>query len=104
MNDMNTFPDTFEIDRIYKFERIRHGSIEKARLIIFDDGSARVIGALDVGCDNGADAWKSAVKHLKNEGFEFKEAGQKCAMEDFPPQPGEDPVDALRRWSKALRS
>jgi len=104
MNNMKTFPETFEIDRIYMFERIRNGRIEEARLIVFEDGSARIIGALDCSFDNGPEAWESAIRKLKEEGFEFKEEGRRCAMEDFPPQPGENPLDALKRWSKALRS
>jgi hypothetical protein len=100
---MNPYPDTFDVDRIYKFERVRDGRAEEARLIVYEDGSASIIGALDGGCDNGPEAWKSAVEWLKEEGFEFKQAGKKCAMEDFPPHPGEDPVDALKRWAKALR-
>jgi hypothetical protein len=101
---MNNYPEKFEIDRIYKFQRIRDGRAEEARFIVFDDGSARIIGALDGGCDNGPEAWKSAVKWLKREGFEFKEAGKIVRLEDFPPQPGEDPLAGGRRWSKALRS
>jgi hypothetical protein len=101
---MKPYPKTFEIDRIYKFERIRDGHPEEARLIVYDDDSASIIGAIDHGFEGHPGVWKSAVKCLEKEGFEFKEAGKKCAMEDFPPEPGEDPVDALRRWGKALRS
>ena len=101
---MNTFPETFEVDRIYKFERIRHGQTEEARLVVFEDGSARILGSLDCDYDNGAQAWKSAVKRLKEEGFHFKEAGKIVRLEDFPPQPGEDNLESGRRWAKALRS
>jgi hypothetical protein len=101
---MNTDPDTFDIDRIYKFERIRQGHVEEARLIVFEDGSARIIGALDYSYDLGPNAWERAVKCLKEEGFEFKEAGKIVLLEDFPPQPGEDALEGGRRWSKALRS
>ena len=94
---MNTFPETFEIDRIYKFERTLHGRAEEARLIIFDNGTARILGALDYSYDMGPQAWERAVKRLKEDGFNFKEAWKQCAMEDFPPQPGENPLDALKR-------
>jgi hypothetical protein len=70
---MNPYPDTFEFDRIYKFERVRHGHTEEARLIAYDDGSASVIGALEYGFEGHAEAWKSALRKLREEGFEFKE-------------------------------
>jgi len=104
MTDMNTYPAVFEIDRIYKFERIRHGRVEEARLIVFEDGSARILGPLDCDYDNGAQAWKSAVKRPNEEGLEFKEAGNIVRLEDFPPQPREDILAGGRRWARALRS
>jgi hypothetical protein len=101
---MKPYPNTFDIDRIYKFERVRDGRPEEARLIVYEDGSASIIGALEGGCDNGPEAWKSAVEWLKEEGFEFKEQGAIVRLEDFPPQEGEDILECGRRWARALRS
>jgi hypothetical protein len=103
MTTMNNYPETFEVDRIYKFERIRNGRSEEARLIVYEDGSAGIIGAEEHSYDNGQKAWRSAVRRLQEDGFNFKEAGKIIRMEDFPPQPGEDDLESLRRWAKALR-
>jgi len=101
---MNTYPDTFDIDRLYKFERIHDGHSAEARLVVFDDGSATIIGALDCDYEDSPQALENAVQRLKEEGFTFKGAGKIVRLEDFPPQPGEDILECGRRWARALET